>query len=149
MNQILSKLPHDPNWSQLMSIKNMNQANGHSSWFLLVSQCLSVLLAIWCLKVGTFVLLKFHLLYFILSKLGNKNYDVLITSGFILLARAARENQKNAAGGYRSSWSFHREFRVHSFWKIVLYKDAAVAACCFLISQSIPLRLSQWQSAMV
>ncbi len=44
------------------------------------------------------------LIYFalFLSKLGNKNYDVLITLGFILQARTAREDKKTAADGYRS-----------------------------------------------
>ncbi len=46
--------------SWLISIQNMNEENGHSSWFLFVSSYFSVLCAIRCLKIGTYMLKRFN-----------------------------------------------------------------------------------------
>ncbi len=56
MKQRPSELRHGPNRFQLSSIQNVNDENGRSSEFLLFLYIFSVWLAVWCQKIGTFVL---------------------------------------------------------------------------------------------
>ncbi len=63
MEQRSSELRHGPNRFQLSSIQNMNEENGRSSEFFCFLMFFSVWLAIWCLKINTFVLIKVLLTY--------------------------------------------------------------------------------------
>ncbi len=58
MKQRSNDLRHGSNWIQFTSVQNMNEEHGRSSWFLLVSWCVSVLCAKRCLKIGRYVLIK-------------------------------------------------------------------------------------------
>ncbi len=58
MKQRSSELRHGPNRFQLSSIQNINEENGRPSYFVLFLNVFSVWLAMWCLKISTFVLIK-------------------------------------------------------------------------------------------
>ncbi len=58
MKPMSSDLLHGPNGFQFASVQKIYEENDHSSLFLLVSKCFSVLRAIQCLEIGTFVSIK-------------------------------------------------------------------------------------------